>query len=296
MIIGPFDTRVAAEQLRLLYDIRAIFARRGRQVASYNKTDTLLFDLNTVGAWEKFYQALNSDSLRRVLRTVAKAESAMDVGSIQEQNTYLTLEKVEEQLSRARELGLIVSEGAVFKPARAVPFGPTFEWYVAAVCMEELSSMAYWGVKIEKMTGDYDVVVIRETQLGYIECKSGRLGNIEKEEVINFLDRERILAPYFSIFLVDGVSRDRLQSLVDYVLSDEENYVFEVPGGAEEASMSLETEEYKNFIRLAPINSFFVSAGTSVPATLREIYRFLTVVCGRTLPMENKAAKAEFRA
>ena len=44
MIIGDLDKRVATAQLSLLFDIEAIFRRRGRKVASYENLDELLFD------------------------------------------------------------------------------------------------------------------------------------------------------------------------------------------------------------------------------------------------------------
>ena len=59
--------------------------------------------------------------------------------------------------------------------------------------------------------------------------------------------------------------------------------------------VSLRAEEYKNFIRLTPINSFFVAPRESLASSLREIYEFITLVYDRTLPTENMAMKDNFK-
>ena len=137
-------------------------------------------------------------------------------------------------------------------------------------------------------------MLIRENQIGYIECKSGKLSNIRKIHIKNFLERERILAPQFSIYLVDGISRESLNAIVGYALEQKLEYEFEIPG-VMNTQVSLDAEEYKNFVRLIPINSFFVSIHGSIASTLREIYEFLTLVCDRALSTENMAAKHKFR-
>jgi hypothetical protein len=44
MIVGELNTDIAATQLKLLFDIEAIFKRRGRLVSSYEDVTQLLFD------------------------------------------------------------------------------------------------------------------------------------------------------------------------------------------------------------------------------------------------------------
>jgi hypothetical protein len=83
--------------------------------------------------------------------------------------------------------------------------------------------------------------------------------------------------------------------LVNYALEHRIEYEFEIPGMMWD-SLTLEPEEYQHFVRLMPINAFFVSSENSVGSALREIYEFLTVVCDRSLPTENRAAKAAYRA
>ena len=117
---------------------------------------------------------------------------------------------------------------------------------------------------------------------------------LTENEVKNFLIRERILAPQFSIFLVDGISPENLKLLADYALKEASYYDFGIPG-VMESNILLEIENHKNFFRLIPINSFFVSIQRSVASSLREIYEFLTTVCDRNLPMENISEKRKYR-
>lgn len=294
MIIGDFDTSVAAAQLHLLFDIKSIFKRRGREVVSYENHDDLLFDPTPIDASEKYYDSFHSASFRQIISMIANSEGGTELNILQDKCKNLKPERIEDILKKAFDLKLISSKKLKYYPSKSVNFGPTFEWYIAAVCVKELASMAYWGVKVKSLTGDYDVVLVRENQIGYIECKSGRLSNIEKSHINNFLERERVLAPQFSIYLVDGISRESINTLVGYALEQKREYTFEMPG-VMGTGVSLEAEEYKNFVRLTPINSFFVSVRDSLTSTFNELYEFLTLVCDRTLPTENMATKDKFR-
>jgi hypothetical protein len=294
MIIGDFDTRIATAQLSLLFDIEAIFKRRGRKVASYENLDELLFDLTPIDAFDKYYPVFHSSSFRRVVSLIANSQYGVTFETLQSGCSDLNQFQLTDILKKAVELELLYYQEPKYVRSNPVGFGPTFEWYVAAVCVEELSSIAYWGVKVEDLTGNYDVVLFRENQIGYIECKSGKLSNITKSHIENFLERERVLAPQFSVYLVDGISRDRLNKIVSYALEQKLEYEFEIPG-VMNTGVTLEAEEYKNFVRLIPINAFFVSVHGSIASSLREIYEFLTLICDRSLPTENMAAKDKFR-
>ncbi len=295
MIISGLDTSIAAVQLESLFSITAIFKRRGRIVNGFNDERSLLFDLKRHGFAQEHFDALNSSSFRKVVRTVAESPTGLDESSILAECGVPNVEKVCTRLAQATKLGMIASKEGIYSPSKASGFGHTFEWYVAMVCQLQLASISYWGVTIDGIDGEYDVVLIRENQVGYIECKSGRLGNISNDDVGNFLKRERLLAPQFSVYLVDGVSRERLRVLVDYAMEHRPEYEFEIPG-VMHTNVSLEPEEYRHFVRLIPINAFFVSIEGSVGSALREVYEFLTVVCDRRLPTENRSAKEAYRA
>lgn len=294
MIINGLDTGIAAAQLRLLFDIVAIFKRRGRKVASFENTDQLLFDSSPYNYFEKYYPVFHSSSFRRILKLTANSASGLTIDELKSECSDLDEEKITENLEKATSLKMLTSADGKHQPIKSVGFGTTFEWYTAAVCVQELACIAYWGVKVENLTGDYDVVLIRENQIGYIECKSGKMSQIDKSDVKNYLERERILAPQFSIFLVDGISRENLNTLVDYALEQNLEYEFEMPG-VMNTQVTLAPEVYKDFVRLIPINSFFVTVDRSIASILAESYEFLTLVCDRSLPTENMAAKAKFR-
>jgi hypothetical protein len=168
------------------------------------------------------------------------------------------------------------------------------EWYVAALFTNELSSISYWGVEIEGLPNDYDVVVIRENQVGYVECKSGRMTNVSSEDIKNFLEREQALAPQFSVFLVDGASLDRLRSLAKQITTAIPNQVFQ--SSNEVAAIEAEIEEFRHLFRIVPHNIFIVeSSEQRLGNALREIYEFLTVVRDRPMYFESSAAKVKFR-
>jgi hypothetical protein len=294
MIIGDLNTRVVAAQLSLLFNIEAIFKRKGRRVTAFERVEELLFDPTVYGASERYYPLLHSSSFRQIVRTVANRRRPMTAGDVHLECRNINAEKICKILGKAVDFGLLTQRGDRYIPSKPVGFGPTFEWYVAEVCVNELSSIAYWGVKVKQTTGDYDVVVIRDNQVGYIECKSGKLSNITENDIANFLERERALAPQFSVYLVDGISRERLPYLVGFALQQRLYYKFGIPG-IMNTEVSLEAEDYKNFIRLVPINSFFVATTRrSVAATLKEVFEFLTLVYDRSLPIENIAMKDQF--
>lgn len=277
-----------------LFDIKEIFKRRGRKVSSASDLENILFELPSSGSSETHYKRLGSSSFRRIIGLISNSQRGMDFDSILSECKDLQEKKIKNILEKGIQLKMIRQTGDVYHPSKEVGFGPTFEWYIAMVCESELGSFAYWGVEVEGLTGDYDVVVIRENQIGYIECKSGKFSNITENEVKNFLIREKILAPQFSIFLVDRISRENLEILADHALKNSSYYDFGIPGIMETTDIELEIESYKNFIRLIPINSFFVSIGRSVVSSLREIYEFLTTVCDRSLQIENLIEKNKY--
>lgn len=282
-----------AHTINHLFGIREIFKRRGRTVTDTSRFENILFELPSSGFSAEHYNKLGSSSFRRVIGLIANSVSDVDFENVVGQCSDLDPKRVKLILEEGIELKMIKQINKAYKPSKDINFGPTFEWYIAKVCEKELASYAHWGVKVKGLSGDYDVVVIRENQIGYIECKSGKFSNITKDEIKNFLIRERALAPQFSIFLGDKFSQNNIERLVDWALKEKESYNFGITG-IMNREIPLARENYKNFIRLIPINSFFVSIRKSVPSTLREIYEFLTTVCDRNLPVENIAAKSQY--
>ena len=290
------DTNLAAAQLRLLFDVRAVFDRRGRMVTALEPKDRLLFDvesLNDEGA--DIYSFLSSHSARRILALVANSSKPVPADEIhRELSEAISSEKINSYLEEACGRQLLLNTNGTFSTARpGVGFGATLEWCVAFTFAKQMSCPAFWGVQVKGLSGDYDVIVHRETQIGYVECKSGRLGNISKTAMHEFLEREKALAPAFSIFLADEVSLDRLKVIADFMLEHRESYLYEGPGCRQEVAVQL--EEYKRFLRVTGINCFLVSPEPSLKSVFSEVFHFLTTVCDRPMPFENTVSKTDFQ-
>ncbi len=82
---------------------------------------------------------------------------------------------------------------------------------------------------------------------------------------------------------------------MDGLLADQTEYKFVVPGMLH-TGIDLAREDYKNFVRLVPLNVFFVTGEAPLVSTFRKILQFLTLVCDRPMPFENEAAKKSFKA
>lgn len=298
MRINGLDLSVAAAQLTSLFDVEPMFQRRGRNVAKYEDPSTLAFELkpHVPGHDQAVYEELCRQTFRRTISMIANAGGGLAESEILKEwgQSAMSEDALSAILTRAIELGLLACEGNQFSLVRrTVDFGATLEWCVAYCFLKEFSCPAFWGVEVQGLPSDYDVIVRRETSVGYIECKSGKLGNITKDEVHNFLIREQALAPSFSIFYTDAVSRNRITPLVEFARSFHAEYVYEAPGMIDH--VDLEVEEFKHFVRLKPINCFFVPSASNLPDHFREILRFLSMVCDRPMPYENSAAKSTFR-
>lgn len=293
MNIGGLNTGTAAFQLNQLFGIEQIFKRRGLVVSQYEPSEKLLFELSEYESSDRLFAEMHSTSFRR---TVAWVANAPDVCSARSVATAvgITEEKALANLERAIQLRLVAVSQNTYHPTRQTGFGAMLEWYVASVCGNDLGSIAYWGVEVEDLSGDYDVVVVRDTQVGYIECKSGQSSNITRQDVKSFLARETLLAPQFSVFLADGMSPERAEQFAGYALDGSQEYEIEIPG-VMESSGPLEAEYYDDFVRIIPINAFFVGVQQHpLRSTLRGIYQFLTTVCDRNVRIENRSAKNRF--
>jgi hypothetical protein len=207
MNISGLNTGLAAAQLNQLFGIEEIFKRRGLVASQYELPQKLLFDVSEHEFPDDLFKEMHSTSFRRTLACLANTTEGCSAQFVASE-IGVTEGTALAQLERAIQLGVIAVSKGTYRPSRQAGFGATLEWYVAAICTNDLGSIAYWGVEVENLSGDYDVVVVRDTQVGYIECKSGRFSNITRQEVRSFLGREELLAPQFSIFLADGISAE----------------------------------------------------------------------------------------
>jgi hypothetical protein len=116
MIIDGLDTSVAAAQLKLLFDIEAIFNRRGRRVTAFEKVEELLFDLTVYGASEKYYPIFHSSSFRQIVRTVANGQRPVTADDLLLECRNLDEDKVSKVLEKAVEIGLLVQQRDTYLP------------------------------------------------------------------------------------------------------------------------------------------------------------------------------------
>ena len=158
-----------------LFDIREIFKRRGRKVTTASDLEKILFELPSSGLSERHYKKLGSSSFRRIIGLITNSEKGMDFDSILSECSDLQRKRIKNILNDAIDLEMIDQTGRIYHSSKKIGFGSTFEWYVARVCEKELASIAYWGVEVEGLTGDYDVVVIREIRSVILNAKAESL-------------------------------------------------------------------------------------------------------------------------
>ncbi|MCH7499235.1 MAG: hypothetical protein IH886_04395 [Nitrospinae bacterium] len=292
MQIGKLDTNVASAQLNNLFDIREILKRRGLEVKEYENPSKLLFDPNFQKV-DEYYKSYCCNSFRRIISFIANFKDGRDLKSIKDHFHYYEHNKIEENLTQAIEYGMISKKDSNFRSINSNNFGPTLEWFICSILVRELGCIAYWGVNVKDLPYDYDVLLIRDNQLGYIECKSGIINNITEMEIQKFLSRRNQLAPKFSIFLIDGAGKDGLTHLVNWGKKFSSAYRVEIPE-VSHTDVSIKIEEYEHFYRLVPINLFFVSAKDDIIGPLQNIFKFLTQVCDSISYGENHGAKESF--
>jgi hypothetical protein len=84
-------------------------------------------------------------------------------------------------------------------------FGPTLEWFVAELFQREFACPATFGVHFKETDsgGDYDVLVLWENRLVYVEVKSSPPKSIEDSEIQAFFSRLHDLIPDLAFFFND---------------------------------------------------------------------------------------------
>src|SRR5262249_19836949 len=114
--------------------------------------------------------------------------------------------KASEYVERLASLGVVEMVAGGVRLARHIDnIGPSLEFYVAVVCMEELGGTAIWGVKLEGLPagGDYDVLASLPPVLVYVELKTSEPAAVKDDELRCFLQRSEELSPDLAILLID---------------------------------------------------------------------------------------------
>ena len=201
MIISGMDTSDVVALLNEYNSIRNSLTRRGFDVKD------IMDSRDVIETTEQFYQNFKSSSYRQVLKLIYDSEIGIKASEILKRLSSLTQDALESLLSQLTEDKCIVKDSVDDKYRRASDndYARTFEWFICEVFKQELKGIASSGVKILKLRcgGDFDVLARLEDLLVYIECKSGSVFNISKDDITNFLARYKELAPSFTILIID---------------------------------------------------------------------------------------------
>jgi len=192
------------EVLALLNDYNSIqntLSRRGFDIKDIADTR------DVIQTTDSFYKNLRSVSFRQILKVIYDADAGIDESEILKKLSNLTPNSLSSKIKALSDDGCVIKDNSTNKYSKAFgkDYARTFEWFICEVFKRELKGIASSGVKILNLRcgGDFDVIARLEDLLVYIECKSGSILNITKDEITNFLARYKELAPSFSILLID---------------------------------------------------------------------------------------------
>ena len=189
----------------MVEEVRMMLKRRGFSILKENPTEYLIFppDMDPEDV-SQFYELMKKYSFRLFLRDVIKSRHTFGV---EELVKYSTREWVERYIELLLCLGLVerLDDGYRLKREEVFSFGDTLEWFVSMVFEWEFGADTLWGVRLGGVEcgGDFDVIAGFEGRLVYVEVKSSPPGNIEEENVVEFIKRVETLKPDAAIFLND---------------------------------------------------------------------------------------------
>jgi hypothetical protein len=157
----------------------------------------------TTRGQDEWYRLLRHYSFRLFLRDVIKHRERFGVAELQRYCSAATARRYLQWLVTRR---LVARAGRQFRLAvETASFGPTLEWFVAAVLQREYGIPSAWNVRLDAARGggDYDVIGFQDGVCVYIETKSSPPRNIESRQIQAFLDRLETLRPQVAVFLND---------------------------------------------------------------------------------------------
>lgn len=180
--------------LRELFSVKHILKSRGFNVNSIGDNADLMipkFDWNTEEC-DFLFEVFNSEKNRaEILKLINK--------EIEEPNSELVTK--------------LYNSGG-YKQERK-NFTTTYEWYIGELLIRKFSAFSYaYGVIIDNIkrnststeSGDFDIIsVLRNTNLIYIECKSGKAKNIEQKHILKCIERGLSIHCELSIMVIDDV-------------------------------------------------------------------------------------------
>jgi hypothetical protein len=216
--IARLEQEILTGEEKLQWAIKA----RGMQIHRQDPGDELIF-LPEASPAERtsLYRLLKHYSFRLFLRDVInKKESFRAEGLVR----YCSLETAQRYIASLCKLKLAetVEKGTFRLLKRSFSsFGPTLEWFIAQMFRREFASPAIYGVRFKETHsgGDYDVIVLWEEKLLYVEIKSSPPRGIERGEIGSFLARTTDLLPDVAFLFND--TQLRMKDKIVFMLEEE---------------------------------------------------------------------------
>lgn len=153
-----------------------------------------------------YYQVLRHYSFRLFLRDVIQHGNGFGLRDVVRYCGADAARRYLQILKQARLIRAAAGRGRfAVADSRVRSFGPTLEWYVAAVLRTEFGMAAEHGLRVAASAGggDFDVLARWGDRLVYVETKASPPRNIEQSQVDAFLRRVNALRPQVAIFLND---------------------------------------------------------------------------------------------
>lgn len=241
---------------RELIPVKELLNSRGFKVKREGENGDLLLPKFRWPSMEShvLFQAFDSHANRDILKNL--------VNDANDNNIY------DEDLKK-----LIQTDGFHFNQDK---YAKSFEWYIGELLVKKFSAFSYsYSVEVENIqrnstgnaSGDFDVLaVLRNINLIYVECKSGKFRNLKKENILKCIERGLSLHCELSIMVVDDLIDE---NHLKYILKEIEHPL---------ADMSyLIRINIKDFKPMPNIyewgNCFFISSKENIEEQLRTVFR-----------------------
>ncbi|MDR7426660.1 MAG: hypothetical protein QN152_01460 [Armatimonadota bacterium] len=195
---------------RMAPTVDATLRHRGWPAAVHSRDDRLLLPHPASQALiDRYYADLRHYHFRRILQEAAERRRLGPVAVRRLVERWGPRSAT--TLDRLVEYGLLTrrGKGFVLTAEETKTFGETLEWFVAQVFAREFAAPAAWDVRVRGLErgGDFDVLVVLDGRLGYVECKGSPPYNVSADVLARYLERTRHLGPDFTILLLDTTLR-----------------------------------------------------------------------------------------
>jgi len=200
MIITGMDTMAVTDLLNDYYSIENTLRRRGFDIKGEEDIKQV------IQTSDSFYENLKSFSFRQILKAIYDSDIGLSKDELLEKVSNLSSNALSAKLhDLAKENCICETKQVCYQKIDAREYSKTFEWFVSEIVKREMYGISRINVKILNLRcgGDYDVISRLEDLLVHFECKSGRINNISKGNITNFIARYKELAPSMSILVLD---------------------------------------------------------------------------------------------